>query len=359
MRKNTKTQDRFEKEVIEKSGGKIKPLGEYSNNNTKTKFLCNQCGFIWDALPRTIICAGSGCPECAKKIKNSKIKLTDKEFTERLHAIHPEVDPVGGYVGNDTKMNFKCNVCGHEWEATPHAAKRKESGCVNCKSLNHMQNLFGENPKEFLYQRYVNEKATIRQLAVEIYGNVKCATSVNGWLKKFNIPLRHGSEAVKMQWIDNEERRELSRDLAKTHLLSEESVKKAREAQSTPEYREIASERKKGENNPMYGVIREDNVLWNPDITDEQRVAQRKTYLDARFKKGVKARDGNKCTICGESKGTIVAHHLMSYIEHPEFRYDIDNGVTLCEKCHVSFHQKYGWKKTTKEDFEEYLKTIS
>jgi len=358
MRKNRKTQEQFEKEVVEKSDGKIKSLGKYSNNNTKTEFLCNECGFIWSASPRTVICAGTGCPVCAKTRKNNKIKLTNEEFAERLHAMHPEIIFIGDYIDNETKMEFECSICGYKWVSTPHSVLRKNRGCNNCKSLKRLENLFGENPREFLYTRYVVEKRTIRQLAVEIYGDINNMSSVNRWLKKFNIPLRHGSEAIKVQWIDNEERRELSRNLAKNNLQSEASVRKSRETQSTSEYREGASERKKGENNPMYGVIRENNVLWNPDITDEQRVLQRKTYLDARFKKGVKARDSNTCKICGETKGTIVAHHLMSYTEYPEFRYDIDNGVTLCEKCHIDFHEKFGWGKTTKEDFEAHLKTI-
>lgn len=286
-----------------------------------------------------------------KRLKQTPILVNAEDLPNGSHII---VDVICDNCGKTIQKIYKEVV-----RSENHSCNKKCAGQLREKQeLLKFKERVNCDPKEFLHQRYVNEKATIRQLAVEIYGNVKCATSVNGWLKKFNIPLRHGSEAVKTQWIDNEERRELSRSLAKKNLQSEESMKKAKEAQSTPEYREVASERKKGENNPMYGVIREDNVLWNPDITDEQRVAQRKTYLDARFKKGVKERDGNKCTVCGEYKGTIVAHHLMSYVEYPEFRYDIDNGVTLCEKCHISFHQKYGWGKTTKDDFDEYLNTI-
>lgn len=356
MRKNTKTQEQFEKEVVEKSGGKIKPLGLYYNNNTKTKFLCNECGFVWDALPRTIICAGANCPECAKKIKNSKIKLTNEEFTERLHAVHPEVDPVGDYISSDTEMNFKCNVCGHEWVMTPHAVKRKQSGCIKCKNTKHIQKLFGENPKEFLYKNYVTEKKTIRQIAIEVYGNINCASTINMWLKRYDIPLRHGSEAIKTQWINNDERRELSRNIALDYLRTEETIKKARAAQSTPEFRKRASEIKKGENNPMYGVVGEKHHNWDPKRTHALRTKERKTLEYQRWLKAVHKRDGYSCQCCGDKKGgNFNVHHIESYGSTPSKRYDVDNGITLCEPCHKKFHSEYGWGNNTTEQFSSFM----
>lgn len=179
-----------------------------------------------------------------KRLKRTPILVNAKDL------------PKGSYV----IVDVICDNCGKVIKKTYKEVARCENDACDIKctgQLREKQELLkfkeriGKDPRDFLYQRYVNEKATVRQLAVEIYGNKKCTASVCGWLKKFNIPTRHGSEAVKVQWIDNEERRELSRGLAKTHLLSEESVKKAREAQNTPEYRKGASERKKGENNPM------------------------------------------------------------------------------------------------------------
>ena len=53
-------------------------------------------------------------------------------------------------------------------------------------------------------------------------------------------------------------------------------------------------------------------------------------------------RDNYKCVKCG-SKNNLNAHHKKSWKHYPELRYDIDNGITLCEKCHIKLHQELGY----------------
>ncbi|MET3658486.1 hypothetical protein ABIC55_003603 [Sporosarcina psychrophila] len=40
-------------------------------------------------------------------------------------------------------------------------------------------------------------------------------------------------------------------------------------------------------------------------------------------------------------------------------RYDIDNGISLCRKCHVDFHTQFGFKKNDGEQILEYLSEVS
>lgn len=103
--------------------------------------------------------------------------------------------------------------------------------------------------------------------------------------------------------------------------------------------------------------IGENNPLWNPELTDEDRIVRRHIpgYFD--FVTGVMKKDNYTCNMCGfYSKwgNGLNAHHLNSYDWDKENRTNIDNGITLCKKCHTDFHKSYGYGKNTKQQYNEY-----
>jgi hypothetical protein len=76
----------------------------------------------------------------------------------------------------------------------------------------------------------------------------------------------------------------------------------------------------------------EKSILWKGGLTD---INQRLRHsLDYRlWRKAVLERDGNMCVWC-KSKSNLEADHIKPFSTHPELRFAIDNGRTLCQQCH-------------------------
>ena len=81
---------------------------------------------------------------------------------------------------------------------------------------------------------------------------------------------------------------------------------------------------------------------WEKTIQDERRKPAYKEWRTAVFE-----RDHYTCVHCGKVGGDLNAHHIKPYAKYPELRLDLDNGITLCEKCHRAVHRKgnHGNKK--------------
>ena len=109
-------------------------------------------------------------------------------------------------------------------------------------------------------------------------------------------------------------------------------------------------------------VSGENNWNWKNGATEEsEKIRKSSTYKD--WRKLVFEKDNYTCQCCGSNKGgNLNAHHLENFSDNEELRFDVDNGVTLCEECHNpnikgSFHYVYGTHNNTKEQLEEYIST--
>lgn len=79
-----------------------------------------------------------------------------------------------------------------------------------------------------------------------------------------------------------------------------------------------------------------DHYRWIKDrslLKDDSR--ERNGQLHREWSKAVKNRDSWKCCLSNnDCNGKIEAHHILSWASHPELRYDIKNGISLCHYHH-------------------------
>lgn len=75
---------------------------------------------------------------------------------------------------------------------------------------------------------------------------------------------------------------------------------------------------------------------WKGGITPLIRLLRHTPEYKA-WRLAVYKRDKWTCQDCAKhcDTKTIVAHHIKSFKEYPELRYEVDNGITLCRKCHL------------------------
>lgn len=81
--------------------------------------------------------------------------------------------------------------------------------------------------------------------------------------------------------------------------------------------------------------------------------AARKTRQYKEWREAVYKRDNYTCQECGAKSGngkTIVLHphHIQPFATFPELRYEVSNGITLCDVCHRKRHNHIFIGKTRK-----------
>ena len=64
-----------------------------------------------------------------------------------------------------------------------------------------------------------------------------------------------------------------------------------------------------------------------------------------KWRKAVFERDSYTCQVCQKVGGYLEAHHIKSWAKYPKLRYKINNGITLCKKCHKKTNN-YEYKKS-------------
>lgn len=79
------------------------------------------------------------------------------------------------------------------------------------------------------------------------------------------------------------------------------------------------------------GVLR----IFSPSQLRDRTSSEYKLWRVSVFE-----RDNYTCRSCGASGCKLNAHHIKPWSLFPLDRYDVNNGITLCEACHRAEHKR-------------------
>lgn len=140
--------------------------------------------------------------------------------------------------------------------------------------------------------------------------------------------------------------------------LTEEHKQKIREAMKgmtrTVEHQEKLNEAQRGRPKSVETRQKISRTLAGRDgrpheqpAKDAISEAQRQRWADRRspvsrssveykaWRAAVLKRDGGACRECGIKNVLMHCHHIKPFLDHPELRYDAENGLTMCARCHA------------------------
>lgn len=241
--------------------------------------------------------------------------------------------------GSNVTVEVQCDYCKRIYEVQWHSyisLKKKENNSDCCSN----PECTGKKAKESLIRIYgvdnarkidgVNEK--IEQTNIEKYGvkNPFASKEIQQKIKETNLE-KYGVEVP----TQNSE-------------IRAKGTQTCIEKYGVENYGAIYSQEHKGELSPT----------WKGGV--EQHRVERSTYEYRDWRKAVFERDLYTCQCCGDKNGNghrieLNAHHIKNWKDNEILRYEVDNGVTLCERCHLDFHSKYGKTNNTSEQLIEFL----
>lgn len=97
-----------------------------------------------------------------------------------------------------------------------------------------------------------------------------------------------------------------------------------------------------GDKNPMYGRRGPDHPGYIDGSTPERQTALNRSE-GRLFTAAVLRRDNYQCRRCGSANtgsGSLHAHHIKSWAKNIALRFDLNNAITLCRRCHGWVHSK-------------------
>ncbi|MGE7662668.1 HNH endonuclease [Peribacillus sp. NPDC097197] len=295
------------------------------------------------------------CNEIGNKLRK-ELKDVISEFEQNGYVL---VEGLGDYTNNKSPLTIRCKN-NHLWQVSyNHFMKVRE--CPDCNGIQRhykykeVIELFENEGCSLLELEYINSKTPMKYQCV--CGNENCKVRLTDFLRGVRCKRCANREPYTVEAL-------IKLFETRGHTLIEREYKGVKDPyeyickcgnNSKITISNLLNGNRcmkcyltsnRGENHPNY----------NHDLTKEERQTKRKYHEYEHWRLDVLKRDNYTCQCCGDNRGgNLVVHHLDGYDWCKEKRVKVDNGVTLCERCHLDFHKEYKFGGNTKAQYDEWL----
>lgn len=262
--------------------------------------------------------------------------------------------------GSNFYVDVECDYCGSiTKKQIYHYFKEQEmiikkDACRDCANTkNKEMNIIKYGVASTQQLKHVKEKTKSTMLERYGFENPMKNDDIKVKLKK-SIRDKYGVDHIfELEYFkDKANKTMMDRYGCEWYTQTEEYKEKCKEtciAKYGVEYflqSEIIQNMRTGENNPN----------WNGGF--EHYSDKRHSMEYKKWRSSVFERDLYICRKCGCIGGRLNAHHIYNYATYEDLRFDIGNGVTLCEKCHKEFHHINGYINTNKEQLDSFINLV-
>jgi hypothetical protein len=236
--------------------------------------------------------------------------------------------------GSTAKVVCKCEYCGNDFDIIwrSYLKLKKKTNNKDCCGKKECTTIKAQESVKMLYgvdftRRIPGVDEKIKQTNIEKYG---CENPFGN---------KEIQNKIKQYYIDN------------FGVTSNSQIKECRD-----KYKNTCIEKYGCENYSQTKMFREsmrgkNNPKWKGDFATTIRDGRElPEYRD--WRKAVFLKDRYTCKCCGARNGNgkfvrLEAHHMFNWKDNLALRYDVHNGITLCQNCHIKFHQRYGKRNNT------------
>ena len=159
-------------EKIKVKNPNIEILEEYVNAHTKIECRCKVCSHKWKVCPNNLL-NKKGCPECAKNNKSITKRKKMNDFINEIKNVNPNIEILGNYITNHTKIKCKCKIDGYIWYPYPSSLLRGH-GCPRCANILLSKNKTKTHKSFLLELSKINSEINILTQYSGADKNIKC-----------------------------------------------------------------------------------------------------------------------------------------------------------------------------------------